>query len=52
MARPVEISYSNSGPTATWWGGGNTGYITLSYGYGPSVTGLNNYYTSLTYTAY
>lgn len=49
---PVEISYSNSGPTATWWGGGNTGYITLSYGYGPSVTGLNNYYTSLTYTAY
>lgn len=49
---PVDISYSNSGPTATWWGGGNTGYITLSYGYGPSATGLNNYYTSLTYTAY
>lgn len=49
---PVEISYSNSGPTAAWWGGGNTGYITLSYGYGPSVTGLNSYYTSLTYTAY
>lgn len=49
---PVDISYTNGTPTATWWAGGNTGYITLSYGYGPSATGINNFYTSLTYTAY
>ncbi|MCM1005639.1 MAG: hypothetical protein NC402_05005 [Prevotella sp.] len=49
---PVDVAYSNSSPTATWWAGGNTGYITLSYGYGPSASGMNNYYTSLTYTAY
>lgn len=49
---PVDINYNNSGPTSTWWAGGNTGYITLSYGYGPSATGINNYYTSLTYSAY
>jgi len=49
---PVEISYSNNGPTATWWAGGNTGYITLSFGYGASTSGINNYYTALTYTAY
>ena len=49
---PVDVNYSGTGPSATWWGGGNTGYITLSYGYGASATGMNNYYTSLTYTAY
>lgn len=49
---PTELSYSGSGTTATWWGGGNRGYITLSFGYGPSVTGSSNYYTTLTYTAY
>ncbi len=49
---PVETSFTNGGQTSTWWAGGNTGYITLSYGYGPSATGMSNYYTSLTYTAY
>lgn len=49
---PVETSFTNGGQTTTWWAGGNTGYITLSYGYGPSATGMSSYYTSLTYTAY
>ena len=49
---PVDINYGATGPTATWWGGGNSGYITLSYGYGASTSGISSYYTSLTYTAY
>lgn len=46
---PVEDSYINGMRTVSWWGGGNTGYVTLQYGYGNSVAGYGNYYTTLTY---
>ncbi len=46
---PVEDSYINGMRTVSWWGGGNTGYVTLQYGYGNSAAGYGNYYTTLTY---
>lgn len=49
---PVSTTFNGGQQTSTWWAGGQTGYITLQYGYGPSATGLNSYYTTLTYNAY
>lgn len=46
---PVEMVYNNGCPTATWWGGNNTGYITLTYGPGVNQAGSRMYYTDLIY---
>jgi len=35
--------------SATWWGGNNSGYVTLSYGPGMTETGGTMYYTDLIY---
>lgn len=48
---PVSDSIVNGLRTATWWAGEGTGYVTLQYGYSPSMTGLSSYYTSLIYNA-
>lgn len=47
---PVSNSTYNGVTTVSWWGGNNTGFITLQYGPGTSATGLSNYYTTLTYS--
>ncbi len=46
---PISVTQSGGSLTATWWGGNNTGYITLQYG--PSVNnyGGYGYYTDLIY---
>ena len=49
---PVSSNTINGVTTVSWWGGNNTGFITLSYGPGNSATGLANYYTTLTYSDY
>ena len=45
------VSYDSNGgfPIVTWWGGNNTGYITLQYGPGVTSTGGQMYYTDLIY---
>lgn len=45
---PVESSYSNGQRTVTWWGGYNTGYITLRYS-ADYDAGYPVYYTDLIY---
>ena len=47
---PVSSNTINGVTTVSWWGGNNTGYVTLQYGPGASTTGLTNYYTTLTYS--
>lgn len=47
---PVSSNTYNGVTTVSWWGGNNTGYITLQYGPGNSASGLANYYTTLTYS--
>ena len=47
---PVS-NYTENGVTyVSWWGGNNTGFITLSYGPGVSSSGVSSYYTTLTYS--
>lgn len=46
---PVSYTNNNGYPVATWWGGNNTGYITLQYGPGVTNTGATMYYTDLIY---
>lgn len=45
---PVETTTNGNGRSATWWGGNNTGYITLSTDYGYD-NGIPAYDTSLIY---
>lgn len=45
---PVESSYANGQRTVTWWGGYNTGYITLRYTTDYDA-GYPVYYTDLIY---
>lgn len=47
---PVSSNTSGGITTVSWWGGNNTGYITLQYGPGASASGLTSYYTTLTYS--
>lgn len=47
---PVSSNTINGITTVSWWGGSNTGYVTLQYGLGNSIDGLANYYTTLTYS--
>lgn len=49
---PIEISESAGITTATWWGGSNTGYVTLSFGLGDAYGGGSRYYTNLVFGAY
>lgn len=49
---PVTSSYINGMNSISWWGGNNTGYITLEYGFGNSDMGYGGYYTTLTYGGY
>ena len=46
---PVSYTNNYGYPVATWWGGNNTGYITLQYGPGVTNTGATMYYTDLIY---
>ena len=49
---PVSDTYTSGGVrVCTWWAGQGTGYVSLQYGYSPSVTGLRSYYTALSYNA-
>lgn len=49
---PAERTVTNGVTAVSWWAGGDTGYITLSYGPGIGSTGLSYYYTTLTYSDY
>jgi hypothetical protein len=46
---PVSMSRQSGIVSATWWGGNNSGYVTLSYGPGMTETGGTMYYTDLIY---
>lgn len=46
---PLSIDYNGASRTATWWGGGNSGYVTLSFSPGYDDTGNTIYYTDLLY---
>lgn len=46
---PVGYNSDRNLITATWYGGNNTGYITLQYGPGLTQTGATMYYTDLIY---
>lgn len=46
---PVAANDLNGTMTRTWWGGNNTGYITLQYGPGYGQDGRYMYYTDLIY---
>ncbi len=45
---PVNIETQNGLNTVSWWGGNNTGYVTLQYGYVKQGL-IGNYYTNLIY---
>lgn len=46
---PVSATNAGNIITSTWWGGSNTGYITLQYGPGVNEAGARMYYTDLIY---
>lgn len=46
---PLSTNMANGVTTYTWWGGSNSGYITLQYGPGPAQNGSYLYYTDLIY---
>ncbi len=46
---PLSIDYNGASRTATWWGGGNSGYVTLSFSPGYDEAGNTIYYTDLLY---
>ncbi|MCM1291534.1 MAG: hypothetical protein NC201_04925 [Prevotella sp.] len=46
---PVGSQTLNGVTSYTWWGGNNTGYITLQYGPGVAENGSYMYYTDLIY---
>ncbi len=45
---PVNIETQNGLNSVSWWGGNNTGYVTLQYGYVKQGS-IGNYYTNLIY---
>lgn len=47
--QPLNIDYDGVSRTATWWGGGNSGYVTLSFSPGYNDYGETIYYTDLLY---
>lgn len=48
---PIESSTYNGISTFTWWGGSNTGYVTLQFGQGNNYNGGTQFYTNLIYGA-
>lgn len=46
---PLESGSANGITSFTWWGGSNTGYVTLQFGLGDDYNGGNQYYTNLIY---
>jgi len=45
---PVDV-VAGAAPSATWWGGGRTGYVTLNYAPGIDENGTWGYYTDVVY---
>ena len=46
---PVSNNSSNGITSYTWWGGNQTGYVTLEFGYGRSDDGHAGYFTTVFY---
>lgn len=46
---PVSNNSSNGITSYTWWGGNQTGYVTLEFGYGRSDEGYVGYFTTVFY---
>ena len=46
---PVSNNSSNGITSYTWWGGNQTGYVTLEFGYGRSDDGYAGYFTTVFY---
>ena len=46
---PVSSSNYNGITSYTWWGGNQTGYVTLEFGYGRSDDGYAGYFTTVFY---
>lgn len=46
---PLSVDYNGASRTATWWGGGSSGYVTLSFAPGYDNSGEVIYYTDLLY---
>ncbi len=46
---PIQSSTNYGVSTFTWWGGSNTGYVTLQFGQGDAYNGGSQYYTNLIY---
>lgn len=46
---PVSNNSYNGITSYTWWGGNQTGYVTLEFGYGRSDDGYAGYFTTVFY---